>query len=168
VRFLTDKLQSYGGVGEIPQQIVKEIEQTDQKIAKLEELLYSKRSKQMAKMKKKVKKFVETLSFELSDDDLSKIDDEVGLIFFLIDIFTERYNELTSERVHTEHLLSTLKEDTLSKEKLWEENNALKDRNNEQHRHIRELELEVFNLRKDTQNWIKSNLSKEGLAKLYL
>lgn len=61
MRFLADKLESYGGLNSIPDSIVNEISETDSKIKNLEELLYFKRSKQMKKLKKKIHKFVQML-----------------------------------------------------------------------------------------------------------
>ena len=60
--------------------------------------MYFKRSKQMKKLKKRIRKFLEVLEYEISDEDLNNIDDEVEIILFLIDVFSDKYNELTAEK----------------------------------------------------------------------
>lgn len=52
----------------------------------------------MKKLKKRIRKFLEVLEYEISDEDLNNIDDEVEIILFLIDVFSDKYNELTAEK----------------------------------------------------------------------
>lgn len=50
----------------------------------------------MQKLKKKVKEFIEGLYFEIDDADLECLTDEVEIIYFMKDIFVEKFKQLTA------------------------------------------------------------------------
>lgn len=121
----------------------------------------------MKKLKKKVQKFVQLLEFELSEEDINKIEDEIEIVFFLIDIFTEKYNHVMAEKAEIDHIIEGLREDTVfNREKLEEENKYLKEKNMEQVEYIRDLEIEVFSLKKDNHNSLgRTNFNVESLLR---
>lgn len=75
----------------------------------------------MKKLKKRIRKFLEVLEYEISDEDLNNIDDEVEIILFLIDVFSDKYNELTAEKNQIDNLVDSLKDDTVFNRKAMEE-----------------------------------------------
>ena len=78
--------------------IATEVSEVDTKIKELEQALSFKRSQQMKKLRKKVGAFLQQVNFEVDPEDLDKIEDEIELILFLMDVFTEKFNEMTTER----------------------------------------------------------------------
>ena len=126
----------------VPENITHEISETDENIKKLEEQLFFKKSKQNRKMRRKIENFLNLLEIEVSEEDLDKLEDEVEIIFFLIDIFSEKYNQVMEEKGEIHQILANINEDTfLSKEQLEQENRFLRDKNTEQAIYIRDLEL---------------------------
>ena len=88
--------------------IASEVSEVDSKIKQLEHLLYFKKSQQMRKLKKKVIAFLEQINFEIQQEDMDKFDDQIEIILFLIDIFEQKFNEMTSERKEIDDIIARL------------------------------------------------------------
>lgn len=91
--------------------IASEVSEIDTKIRELEHQLQLKRSSQMKKLRKKVATFLQQLNFEVQADDMEKLDDEIELILFLIDIFEEKFNEMTAERKEINEIIGRLEKE---------------------------------------------------------
>ena len=65
----------------------------------------------MKKLRKKVATFLQQLNFEVQADDMEKLDDEIELILFLIDIFEEKFNEMTAERKEINEIIGRLEKE---------------------------------------------------------
>ena len=96
VKFLKNKLLFYGE-DQIPEAIVQETSNIDERIGKLEKLLLFKQSQQMEKLKQKMREFLSKIEFSVEADSIEQFDDEVELMLFLVDVFGERYQELMKE-----------------------------------------------------------------------
>ncbi len=88
--------------------IASEVSELDEKIKELEGLLASKRQNQMRKLRKKVSSFLQQISFDILPEDLEKLEDEVELILFLVDIFEEKFIEMTAERREIDDIIARL------------------------------------------------------------
>lgn len=70
--------------------------------------LHFKRSQQMKKLRKKVSNFLEQINFEIPAEEMEKIEDEIELVLFLLDIFEEKFNEMTAERKEINDIIARL------------------------------------------------------------
>ena len=64
---MSDQLNTFAGLDKIPPVVKAEISETEAKIKTLEELFNFKRGKQMKKLKKRVRRFVEMMEFDLNE-----------------------------------------------------------------------------------------------------
>lgn len=110
-KFLYNKLTALGNLEGVPEMIAAEVSEVDLKIKEMEQLLFFKRSQQMRKLRKKVSNFLDQINFEIQADDMEKIEDEIEIILFLIDIFEEKFNEMTTERKEIDDIIKRLEKD---------------------------------------------------------
>lgn len=78
--------------------IASQVSEVDVKIKELEFQLHFKKSQQMKQLKKKVANFLKLINFDLPQEQMEKIEDEIEIILFLLDIFEQKFNEMTTER----------------------------------------------------------------------
>lgn len=109
-RFLYSKLSAIGSLDGIPAMMGAEVSELDCKIRDLEESIYFKKSQQMKKLKKKVGCFLEVINFEVHPEDMDQIQDEIEIILFLIDIFQEKFREMTAQRKEVDQVIFRLDE----------------------------------------------------------
>jgi hypothetical protein len=109
-RFLTNKLTALGSLEGVPEMMAAEVSEMDIKIKELELQLHFKRGQQLKKLRKKVGVFLEQINFEVPAEDMEKIEDEIEIILFLIDIFEEKFNEMTAERKEINELIAKLED----------------------------------------------------------
>lgn len=92
----------------VPEMFAAEVSEVDLKIKELELQLQFKRSQQMKRLRKKVTNFLELINFEIPGDEMEKIEDEIEIILFLLDIFEEKFNEMTAERKEINDIVARL------------------------------------------------------------
>ena len=61
------------------------------------------------------------LDYEVSREDMDKIEDEVEIILFLIDIFSEKYRELMEGREEIDEIIERLTGDNYQRKEMLEQ-----------------------------------------------
>lgn len=106
----------------------------------------------MKKLKKRIRKFLTVLEYEITDEDLSKIDDEVEMILFLIDVFSDKFNELMGQKNQIDALVENLRDDTVFNRQALEEQLELSKIEKERlNKYLRDMELELVELRRQNR-----------------
>lgn len=92
--------------------IATEVSEIDLKIKELQSQLQFKRGQQMKKLRRKVSTFLEQINFQIQPEQMQKIEDEIEIILFLLDIFQEKFNEMTAERKEVNEIIARLEENS--------------------------------------------------------
>ena len=61
------------------------------------------------------------LDYEVSREDMDKIEDEVEIILFLVDIFSEKYRELMEGREEIDEIIERLTGDNYQRKEMLEQ-----------------------------------------------
>lgn len=73
---------------------------------------------------------------------MNKIDDEVEMILFLIDVFSDKFNELMAEKNEIDTLVENLRDDTVfNRQALEEELELSKIEKERLNKYLRDMEL---------------------------
>lgn len=109
----------------------------------MEEMLAAKTGKKLSRLRKKVYRFVNAIELEVRHEEMEYLEDEEAMLYFLVEVFKEKYNEMMRERGEIDAIVEKLKDDTVfSREGLVEEYQA----------YIRELEAEILNMKRSMGN----------------
>ena len=106
-------------------------------------MLAAKTGKKLSRLRKKVYRFVNAIELEVRHEEMEYLEDEEAMLYFLVEVFKEKYNEMMRERGEIDAIVEKLKDDTVfSREGLVEEYQA----------YIRELEAEILNMKRSMGN----------------